>query len=134
MTKSKLYTLLLIACFSGFIYLILTIYFAQSNLYGVCIIKNVTGIPCPSCGTTRAVQLLLQGNVLASLQMNPFGILVVLIMTIVPFWIIFDLIFKKDTFHKSYIQIEKTIRIKWLAVILIVLVLFNWIWNIYKQI
>ncbi len=134
MTRNKLYWLFLIACFLGFIYLLYHLQDSKNTHFGVCIIKNVTGIPCPSCGTTRAVQLLLQVNVLASLQMNPFGILVVLIMTIVPFWIIFDLIFKKDTFHKSYIQIEKTIRIKWLAVVLIVLVLFNWIWNIYKQI
>jgi hypothetical protein len=133
MTKSKLYTLLLIACFSGFIYLILTIYFAQSNLYGVCIIKNVTGIPCPSCGTTRAVQLLLQGSILESLQANPFGVLVAVIMFFVPFWIAFDLISKKETFYIAYKKMEATIKTHWLAAILIFLVLLNWIWNIYKQ-
>ena len=134
MTRNKLYLLFFIACFLGIIYLLYHLQDSENTHFGICIIKNVTGIPCPSCGTTRAVELLLQGNVLASLQMNPFGILVTLMMTIVPFWISFDLIFKKDTFYKSYIKIEKTIQIKWLAVILILLVILNWIWNIYKQI
>ncbi len=43
-------------------------------------VKNITGSPCPSCGTTRAIQLLLNNDWMASLQMNPFGILVALMM------------------------------------------------------
>jgi len=133
MSRNKLYWLLLIACFSGFIYLLYHLQDSENTHFGVCIIKNVTGFPCPSCGTTRAVQLLMQGNVLASLQMNPFGILVALIMVIAPFWIAFDLIFKKETLYKSFKKTEETIRIKWLATLLILLVILNWIWNIYKN-
>ena len=133
MSKNKLYWLLLIACFSGFIYLLCHLQNSENTPFGVCIFKNITGFPCPSCGTTRAVQLLLQGNVLASLQMNPFGILVALIMAIVPFWIAFDLILKKETLYKSYKKTEEIIQIKWLAAILILVVILNWIWNIYKN-
>ena len=133
MSRNKLYWLLLIACFSGFIYFLYHIQDSENTHFGVCIIKNITGFPCPSCGTTRAVQLLLRGNVLASLQMNPFGILVALIMIIAPFWIVLDLILKKETLYKSYKKTEKTIQIKWLAALLILLVMLNWIWNIYKN-
>ena len=133
MSRNKLYWLLLIACFLGFIYLLCHLQDSENTHFGVCIFRKVTGFPCPSCGTTRAVQLLLQGNVLASLQMNPFGILVAIIMTIVPLWIAFDLIFKRDTFYQAYKKTEATIRIKWIAAILILLVILNWIWNIYKN-
>ena len=133
MSRNKLYWLLLIACFSGFIYLLYHLQDSENTHFGVCIIKKVTGFPCPSCGTTRAVQLLLQGNVLASLQMNPFGILVAVIMAIVPLWIALDLIFKRDTFYQSYKKMEATVRIKGIAAILILLVILNWIWNIYKN-
>jgi hypothetical protein len=132
MTRNKLYAILLIACFFGFIYLFYDIKYSENTHFGVCIIKSVTGFPCPSCGTTRAVQLLLQGKMFESLAMNPFGILVTLIMTIVPFWILFDIVFKKESFYIAYKKMEKTIRIQWLAAILILLVLLNWIWNIYK--
>ena len=95
-------------------------------------IKNVTGYPCPSCGTTRAIQLLLKNNWMASLQMNPFGILVAVLMVVLPLWIVLDTITRKETFYKSYKKVETIIRTKWIAVFLIVLVLLNWIWNIKK--
>ncbi|NBU82151.1 MAG: DUF2752 domain-containing protein [Flavobacteriaceae bacterium] len=133
MTRNKLYSLLLIACLTGFIYLFYNIHTLQSQAFRVCIIKNVTSYPCPSCGTTRAVTLLLKGRILASLLLNPFGIIVSIIMTIFPIWILADFFFKKETFYFWYKKAEGTIRKPWLASILIVLVLLNWIWNIYKH-
>lgn len=132
MSRNKLYIFLLAACLLGFLYLFYSIQFSESSLFGACMIKNVTGFPCPSCGTTRAVRLLWQGNILESLQMNPFGILVFIIMILAPLWIAFDLIFNKQTFLNWYNKIEITVRTKWIAVILILLVLLNWIWNIKK--
>lgn len=95
-------------------------------------VKNFTGYPCPSCGTTRAIQLLLKNNWMASLQMNPFGILVALLMGVLPLWIVLDTITKKETFFNNYQKAEAIIRTKKLAIFLIILVIFNWIWNIKK--
>ncbi|WP_409024889.1 DUF2752 domain-containing protein [Flavobacterium sp.] len=133
MTRNKLYSLLLIACLAGFIYLFYNIHTLQSQTFRVCIIKNVTGFPCPSCGTTRAVTLILEGKFIESLLLNPFGILVAVVMTIFPFWILIDIILKKESFFRMYKKTEATIRKPWLASILILLVLLNWIWNIYKH-
>lgn len=36
-----------------------------------CVFKGLTSFPCPTCGATRAVLLLAQGEVSASLSMNP---------------------------------------------------------------
>lgn len=133
MTRNKLYSLLLIACLAGFIYLFYNIHTLQSQTFRVCIIKNVTSYPCPSCGTTRAVTLLLQGRIIESLLLNPFGIVVAIIMTIFPIWILTDIFLKKETFYFWYKKTEATIRKPAIALILILLVLFNWIWNIYKH-
>lgn len=133
MTRNKLYSLLLIACLAGFIYLFYTFHNLQNETFRVCIIKNVTGYPCPSCGTTRAVSFLLEGKIIESILLNPFGIIVAIIMTVFPFWILADIVLKKDTFFRWYKKTEAAIRKPWLAVILIALVLLNWIWNIYKH-
>ncbi|MCF6129632.1 DUF2752 domain-containing protein [Flavobacterium sp. AS60] len=133
MTRNKLYSLLLIACLAGFIYLFYNIHILQSQTFRVCIIKNVTGYPCPSCGTTRAVTLLLEGKIIESLLLNPFGILVAIAMILFPFWVLIDIILKKESFFRTYKKAETIIRKPWLASILILLVLFNWIWNIYKH-
>lgn len=124
---------MLIACLAGFIYLFYNIHTLESQTFRVCIIKNVTGYPCPSCGTTRAVTLLLEGKIIESFLLNPFGIVVAIVMTIFPFWVLIDIIFKKESFLNGYKKAEVTIRKPWLALILILLVLLNWIWNIYKH-
>ncbi|WP_445453198.1 DUF2752 domain-containing protein [Flavobacterium sp. 25HG05S-40] len=133
MTRNKLYSIVLIACFAGFIYLFYSIHHLRNETFRVCIIKNVTGYPCPSCGTTRAVSFFLEGNFVASLLLNPFGILVAIMMFVFPVWILTDLLFKKDHFYRAYKKTEAIIRKPWLATILILLVLLNWIWNLYKQ-
>ncbi|WP_293892250.1 DUF2752 domain-containing protein [Flavobacterium sp.] len=131
--RNKLYATFLTAAIAGYTYFAISLYRSKSTDVSFCMIKNVTGYACPSCGTTRAIQLLLQQRWIASLEMNPFGIIVLLLMAIVPFWIITDMVLKKDSFFKSYKKTETTIRKPWIAFILIVLVFLNWIWNLYKH-
>ena len=132
MSKNKLYTFVLIACASGFIYLFYSLFYSESSQFSVCMIKNVTGFPCPSCGTTRAVQLLFKGNFINSLVMNPFGIFVSNIMLLLPIWIVFDLLSKKQTFYAFYYKTEFVLKQKKIAIPLIILLIINWIWNINK--
>lgn len=133
MTKRKLYSLLLILCSIGYLYIIYNSLFLNSLKITPCIFKNVTGYACPSCGTTRAVNLFINGEITQSFLLNPFGIIVVFMMIIIPLWIFFDLLFNKDSFYKWYQIIEKTIQKPKLAMLLIGLVILNWVWNIYKQ-
>ena len=43
----------------------------------LCLLKRLTGLSCPTCGLTRAVCSVLQGDWAASLGFHPAGILVV---------------------------------------------------------
>lgn len=43
-----------------------------------CVLHNVTGWPCPGCGSTRAVRDLLHGNLAAAFLHNPLFILLLL--------------------------------------------------------
>lgn len=129
MTKNKLYLIVSLACFAGFLYLI---YHSESSSYSLCIFKNVTSYPCPSCGTTRAIEFLIKGDLIRSLAMNPFGMIVFCIMVVSPLWIGYDIVSKKETFFTFYTKIENIVKTKKIAIILIALVLLNWIWNLKK--
>jgi hypothetical protein len=132
--KNKLYTVFLTAAVAGYAYFFYSLYYrSESSTLSLCMIKDVTGYPCPSCGTTRAIKLLFQQRWIDSLLMNPFGIIVALLMLTVPLWIVKDIVLKKETFYFWYKKAEGTIKKPWLASILILLVLLNWIWNIYKH-
>lgn len=99
----------------------------------LCLFKNVTGIPCPSCGVTRSIMLLLQGDLMEALQMNPIGILAALLLFTIPLWIIADWAMGKTTLLFVYSRSEEIIRQqKSIYIPLIALVAINWIWNITK--
>jgi hypothetical protein len=56
-----------------------------------CAMRVLTGLPCPGCGTTRAVTSLLHGRVLAALALNPLAAAAGLVFTIgglvAPLWV-----------------------------------------------
>ena len=133
--KSKLYALLIFACSAGYIWLIVTyhttVYSANSNVE-VCLIKHVTGVPCPSCGATRAVLSIFDGNLTEAIKWNPLGFIIVAILFICPLWIFYDTIRKTATFFAFYKQAELFLKRKWITATAICLVMGNWIWNIFK--
>ena len=136
MNKNKLYLFLLFACFVGYSWLLFSLqheHEIQNQEFTVCLFKKVTTVPCPSCGTTRSVMQLSHGNFLSAILINPFGIIVGLIMIIAPVWISYDFIQKKETFYTAYLKIETILRKRKVAIVLIVLVIANWIWNIKKN-
>ena len=44
--------------------------------FSVCVFKAVTGWPCPTCGSTRALGRLLEGDLPGASAMNPLAVLV----------------------------------------------------------
>lgn len=133
MARTRLYSIISIACLAGFAWIMyLHTYSHSSPGPGICMIKRITSIPCPSCGTSRSVLLIMNGDYVAALKMNPFGFLISLIILISPVWIFMDMMTKRNSFLLFYKTVETFIRIKWVAILMIGLVAANWIWNIMK--
>lgn len=136
LNRDKLYSILLIACVAGYIWLYysITSTVTENKSVEVCLIKHATNIPCPSCGSTRSMISLTKGNFVEALYLNPLGYLVALIMLIAPIWIIVDIILRNDSLFVCYQKIESHLKKPKYAVPLILLIIINWIWNISKVI
>lgn len=133
MTRNRLYLLLAIGILAGYGWVSWFLYRGiPDHGFTPCIFKNATGIACPSCGSTRSVLLLSHGKLADALLLNPLGVIMAAIMLIAPFWLLYDVISKKDTLYSSYKKFENIVRIKWVAITLIILILINWAWNIQK--
>jgi len=129
----RLYGLMTVFCVAGYTWLYLHIDKSWSTHVGtVCILKRTTGIPCPSCGSTRSILSLLHGDLVAALLWNPFGFLIFTGLLIVPFWMIHDVIRKQRTLLMVYQTMESHLQRKIVAWPLVIMVLMNWCWNIYK--
>jgi hypothetical protein len=134
LSKNRLYIFLLAIALGGYLWLGYSLYAdANHDTVSVCMFKTVTGYPCPSCGTTRAAVRFLEGDFWVSLLINPLGLLALIILLIVPFWILFDGINAKSTFYNFYLKSEIFLTKKWNARMAILIILFIWIWNIYKE-
>lgn len=123
-----------IACAAGYIWLYynLTMNITKNLSVEVCLIKHITNMPCPSCGTTRSVISLTKGNFIEAFDINPIGYIVSLFQLIAPIWIVADLILKNNSFFKYYQKIENYLIKPKYAIPLILLIFINWIWNIVK--
>lgn len=134
-SRNKLYRLLTALLTAGYVWVFIN--YLSANTFGslkgsFCLFKHVTNVPCPSCGSTRSVLSLLNGDFIGSLNLNPLGVIVLLIMIITPLWIISDYFFKKESLYFFYKKIEETLSKKRVAIPAVMVILLNWIWNIYK--
>lgn len=60
-----------------FVLVLLTLLLVK--LFGAaCILKLVTGFPCPACGMTRAAVLFMRGQIRESIQLQPLFVLVLI--------------------------------------------------------
>jgi len=134
-SRSKLYTTLMIACMAGYIWLLYNMmtFHSGNGATEVCLMKRMTNIPCPSCGSTRSVLSLIHGDFLQALYINPFGIIIACIMLIAPIWILIDITTGKDSLLIFYRKTEILLKQPKIAIPLVLFVLINWIWNITKQ-
>ncbi|MEI6275186.1 MAG: DUF2752 domain-containing protein [Prolixibacteraceae bacterium] len=102
--------------------------------YDVCLIHHFLHIPCPACGSTRSVLALMHGDLAGGFYWNPLGFLMFALLVILPCWIVFDLLLKKETLLRFYYLFEQTLRRRWVAIPAISLILINWVWNILKNV
>ena len=72
------------------------------------------------------------GDIQSALFWNPFGIILMTILIVSPFWISYDVVSRKETLLKAYIKTELILKRKWIVLPAILLVMLNWIWNISK--
>ena len=121
MKKNRLYVFLLALIGLGYGWLFLFNHKENIQQPIGCVFKKVTNYPCPSCGTTRSVSLLMRGDFWQAL------------MLVIPIWIGIDLLKKTASFYRVYLLVEKFISKKPIALFLVVLVLLNWYWNIKKN-
>ncbi len=127
---------MIVFCIAGYLWVYYNVqatnFSGDDNVAGVCLIKHVTSVPCPSCGSTKSVMAILQGKVREALFWNPLGFLLLPGLLIAPFWLSFDLILRKNSLLNFFRKAELIISRRWVAIPAILLIIVNWIWNITK--
>jgi hypothetical protein len=131
--KVPFYKTIILTILGGYTWLMFSILYTGNRLlFTGCLIKLITGIPCPSCGITRSIILLINGDFFEALALNPLSIIVAVIMALIPPLVIYDFLGSKLRLFNLYSAIEAKLANRKLAVLLYGLVFLNWIWNLQK--
>lgn len=97
-----------------------------------CIFHTITGYPCPACGTRRALLSLLKGDIYTSVLINPYGLLLALLVIFYTTGLTCDFIRKSHQFRDWLKRSEQLLANKYILMLIILLMLLNWMWNIHK--
>ena len=77
----------------------------NSKFGKICPLRMLIGIPCPTCGTTRAVGLLLKGKITEAAMVNPIWIFLLVIIVMVFFYRYVEMAFQKRKRLLKFIDI-----------------------------
>lgn len=95
-----------------------------------CFLKNLTGIACPGCGSTRAALLALVFQFNNAVSLNPLGLIYAIALIVLPIWILYDLFSRSETMFKAWNVFERICKRNSFRLFLILFIGYIWIHNI----
>lgn len=87
----------------------------------ICIIKNLFGIDCAGCGTTRMFKAILKLDLYQAFRYNPFVFSLIVVSLIYLVYVVICKLLKKNIWLPN---------VKWLYVLLVMIILFMILRNI----
>ncbi len=98
-----------------------------------CLINRITGVPCPGCGVGHGIHEIITLHWKAAFMANPFAYFAFFFALIFPFWTAADIIRRRFTLYLWSERVNRLFkRVPLLFILLAMLFIANWIWNIYK--
>lgn len=109
-------------------------------MFWTCPFKQLFGIPCPGCGTTRAFCAFFKGNFVEAFTINPLGLFVCFLILAFLIAKIVDTFFGTQIIYRCWTCPVKRLRQKhqicYILILLVmgILAILNSFWNIEKGI
>lgn len=106
-------------------------FWVAGNYFGLihfttCPMKNLTGLPCPSCGSTRATMKILHGDLWEGICLNPNAIFILLFILLFP--VVFYL--RHSSKPGIYRDINRKMSSLWFIIPFVCLETAIWIHNL----
>lgn len=104
-------------------------YLPIAHLAPSCVFRGMSGFPCPTCGTTRALLSLAEGNFIDALTMNPLSVVVVSAAIASSLYGIVSLLFGIRRMTFSFSERESN----GMRITAVMIMLLNWGYLLYAQ-
>ncbi len=128
----KLHALVLLATLASGIWLAFNLTRYEEPGLTPCLVKNLSGYPCPACGSSRSFMAIFHGHFEEAFFINPFGFLSLALLLILPVLTLSDLFTGKQRLNDLVNRVNTLFTKAHWYLPAILLVVGNWIWNIFK--
>ncbi len=112
--------------------LVASVWFAMHLPLPSCTLREFTGIPCPTCGATRAVRAFLGGDWAAALGYNPLLALLLVVLVLFNLYAALVLILHLPRL-RWHPPADKPASNLWKRMVMIAIILVNWAFVIWKH-
>lgn len=130
----RFYLASVLLAFAGWLWLLWSVYRAEGGNITLCFFRNITGKPCPACGSTAALMQILQADYIGALYTNPLGYIAGIGLILLPLWITKDLITRRPTLQNAVAAFDAAVKERpWLLLLILIPLILNWIWNFMKM-
>lgn len=96
-----------------------------------CALHALTGIPCPTCGTTRSVAALLQGKTHTAFLLNPLTTTLLIGIAIYVLYSAVAVAFRLPRLRWEPLSASER---RWIRIGVILLIASNWVWLAHRGI
>jgi hypothetical protein len=119
---------------AGWLWLLWSLGSSGAESGTVCLFKNITGYPCPACGSTTSLRMIAKGDMIGAVWMNPLGYVIGAGLLFLPTWIAIDLITGTNTMYRSMQTFDRKVKQQpWILLLILLPVALNWVWNFVKM-
>ena len=133
MTLRGFYTLCAAGCTGGWLWTVGSMFSEGPGVWRGCLFKMLLHVPCPSCGSTRAVMAVFRGDVAGALCLNPLGLLLAAGLVALPVWLLADLCRRRATLYRLFLRTDALLHRRRVFAVFVCAVLANWAWVLFHQ-
>jgi hypothetical protein len=102
------------------------------EVFTICPLKSIAGIPCPGCGTTRAGIAFLNGHFIEAFLINPVGLIVSVMMMLTAIMLVSDILTGRPHLRNLFLAGNSFLKKPAVFIPVVSIILLNWGWSINK--
>lgn len=128
MSPSRFYALCAAGCLGGWVWIALAMSRFGSGVWKGCLMKQFFHIPCPACGSTRAIVALLHGHLQESLAWNPLGIVLFVLLLLLTVVLPYDGLRQRRCLYSLFLRVDAYLHRKAVFILFAGAIIVNWWW------
>lgn len=127
MSAIRFYALGITGCIASWTWIAMSINQCEQGIWKGCLIKHFLHIPCPACGSTRAIIAIIDGHIQEALALNPLGFVLLALLILLTVGIPYDYLRRQRNLYHLFTWADTCLHRKSVFIPTMSIILLNWL-------